>query len=78
LAGADVAVVLNVHRETDYIVKTLMSLAAAVERARRAGAKMEIVIVFDRSDAATIEATQAATQNFPTTASRPRRASSSW
>jgi len=65
LAGADVAVVLNVHRETDYIVKTLMSLAAAVERARRAGAKMEIVIVFDRSDAATIEATQAATQNFP-------------
>ena len=65
MAGADVAVVLNVHRETDYIVKTLMSLAAAVERARRAGAKMEIVIVFDRSDAATIEATQAATQNFP-------------
>ena len=65
LSGSSVSIVLNVHREAQYVGKTLMSIATAVDRAVRAGVEVEMVVVFDRSDARTIDAINAGMQKFP-------------
>lgn len=46
----DVTVVLNMHRESSYIYRTMRSLDEAASFARRQGIYSELVIVFDRSD----------------------------
>lgn len=46
----DVTVVLNIHRETAYIYRTMRSLDEAASFARHEGIRCELVIVFDRSD----------------------------
>lgn len=50
----DVSVVLNIHREALYLRPTLYSLDACASEAARHGISVELVAVFDRSDAATM------------------------
>ena len=51
----DVSVVLNIHREANYIRTTLLSLGHCAHFARNFGIKCELVAVFDRSDDETRE-----------------------
>ncbi|KRE99942.1 hypothetical protein ASG87_13190 [Frateuria sp. Soil773] len=53
--GADVSVVLNLHREALLLAPTLRSLHACAQEAGRNGITVEMVVVFDRSDDATRE-----------------------
>ncbi|MFV3307174.1 glycosyltransferase [Pseudomonas sp. NY15181] len=50
----DVSIVLNIHRESLYLRPTLYSLDACASEAARHGITVELVVVFDRSDAATL------------------------
>jgi glycosyltransferase involved in cell wall biosynthesis len=54
----DVSLVLAVHRERQYVVRTLESLAEAARYARATGITTELVAVLDRADAATTSALQ--------------------
>ena len=56
----DVSVVLNLHREAVYVVRTLRSLSEAASYASNCGLHVELVIVFDRSDDATRAVTESA------------------
>ena len=53
---SSISVVLNIHREADYIARTLKSLDAAVAVAKEKGHAVEVVAVFDRSDQQTLGA----------------------
>ena len=59
MSSSDVSVVLNIHREANYIRTTLLSLDRCAQFARKTGLKCELVAVFDRSDAETREAFRA-------------------
>lgn len=48
-----VSLVLNIHNESRYLVRTLRSLEHAVRFARREGIDSELVVVMDRPDIAT-------------------------
>lgn len=48
-----VSLVLNIHNESRYLVRTLRSLEHAVRFARREGIDSELVVVMDRPDTAT-------------------------
>ncbi len=65
MSAPTVSVVLNVHREADYLPKTLKSIAASVEHAVCHGVDAEMVVVFDRSDPRTIEVVNSAEAGFP-------------
>lgn len=52
----DLSIILNVHREAIYVRRTIHSLADAAARAEENGVQTELVIVFDRSDEATVTA----------------------
>ncbi|MBM6596243.1 glycosyltransferase family 2 protein [Microvirga pudoricolor] len=56
----DVSVVLSLHREGKFLARTLSSLAVAADYARRRGKAVELVAVFDRTDAVTREIFEAA------------------
>ena len=56
----DVSVILNLHREAIYVVRTLRSLSEAASYASQCGFRVELVIVFDQSDDATRSAAEAA------------------
>ncbi|SES27436.1 glycosyltransferase [Rhizobium sp. NFR03] len=49
-AEFDVSIILNVHDEARYVVRTLLSLEEAVRYARQLGSTFEIVVVLDRAD----------------------------
>ncbi|MBJ6128208.1 glycosyltransferase [Microvirga splendida] len=44
------SIVLNVHREAVFLRRTLLSLDEAVQYARSRGLRLELVVVFDRTD----------------------------
>lgn len=48
-----VSLVLNIHDESRFLVRTLVSLEHAVRFARRLGIESELILVMDRPDAAT-------------------------
>lgn len=48
-----VSLVLNIHDESRFLVRTLISLEHAVRFARREGIASELIVVMDRPDAAT-------------------------
>ena len=52
----DVSIVLNMHREALFLRPTLRSLDACAIEAAKHGISVELVAVFDRADADTIEA----------------------
>lgn len=52
----DVSVILNIHRESRLIDRTLASLDCAVRNAKDNGIKTEIIIVADNSDSETLDA----------------------
>ncbi|MFD2679014.1 glycosyltransferase [Camelimonas lactis] len=54
-AEPDVSIVLNMHREALFLRPTLRSLEACAKVARDAGIVVELVAVFDRPDADTID-----------------------
>jgi glycosyltransferase involved in cell wall biosynthesis len=54
----DISLVLNLHREAKYVVRTLMALREAVSFASVYGIVTELVIVLDRPDQATRDALQ--------------------
>lgn len=54
-ASIDISVVINVHREIKYFRRTMMSLEQAVEYAQSFGLRIELIIVLDRPDAASVE-----------------------
>lgn len=56
----DVSVILNIHREAPYVRRTIKSLSEAAAHAAASSIRSELIIVFDRSDALTKEATRAA------------------
>lgn len=51
----NVSIVLNVHRESLYLVPTLLSLDECAIYAQEHGLNIELVIVFDRTDSITME-----------------------
>jgi len=51
-----ISIVLNIHREEKYIEKSLLSLSIAAEKSRQQGHFIELVAVFDNSDANTLKA----------------------
>lgn len=51
----DVTIILNVHRESLFLVPTLHSLDECAIYAQEHGLNIELVIVFDRTDSVTIE-----------------------
>lgn len=55
----DVSVVLNVHREASYILRTMRSLDEAASFACQEGIRSELIVVFDRSDDVTRQVAQA-------------------
>jgi glycosyltransferase involved in cell wall biosynthesis len=54
MINIDVSVVLNLHREAIYLRPTLRSLEACAVEAQKAGLAVELVVVFDRADEATL------------------------
>lgn len=60
----DVSLILNLHREGGLVRATLLSLREAVTFARGHGVSCELVIVFDRADAATRHAVAAFDLSF--------------
>lgn len=56
----DVSVVLNIHREAPYILRTISSLNEAAAHAAAAAIRCELIVVFDRSDALTLDVTRGA------------------
>jgi len=56
----DVSVVLTLHHEAVYVARTLRSLSEAASYALQCGLRVELVIVFDRSDDTTRATTEAA------------------
>ena len=56
----DVSVVLNVHRESGYVLRTLCSLDEAASFARHEGIHSELIVVLDRSDELTRNVTKSA------------------
>ena len=54
----DVSVVLNVHRESAYVLRTLRSLDEAASFARYEGIYSELIVVLDRSDELTRNVTK--------------------
>lgn len=50
----DVSVILNIHREFNYLAATLASLAAAAAEGARTGISTQLVAVFDRTDEDTL------------------------
>lgn len=57
---SDVSIVLNIHRELTYVRRTIQSLSNAAAYAAGVGLRTELILVFDRSDKATINAVKAA------------------
>jgi glycosyltransferase involved in cell wall biosynthesis len=55
MSKIDVSVVLNMHREALYLRPTLFSLDACAVEAQKSGLVVQLVAVFDRADAATLE-----------------------
>lgn len=51
----DISVVLNLHNEANYLIRTLMSLEEASDYARRMGLGVELVVVLDNASKETIE-----------------------
>jgi glycosyltransferase involved in cell wall biosynthesis len=56
----DVSIILNLHREAVYVFRTIRALSEAASYASRYGLRIELVIVFDRSDDATRQAVESA------------------
>lgn len=54
-ATFDVSLVVNIHRGHAYLKKTMRSFDLALAFARQSGLRVEVLIVLDRSDSATIE-----------------------
>lgn len=54
LASFDISIVLNVHREAPYLQRTMLSLEQAVAYAASHGLKIELVVVQNRADEATV------------------------
>ena len=52
--AVDVSIILNVHRERGYFSRTMHSIDAAVRYAKHAGISCELIVIADRSDAATL------------------------
>ncbi|VVT00920.1 conserved hypothetical protein [Rhizobium sp. EC-SD404] len=63
-AKIDISVVLNLHDEARYLVRTLRSLLEAMQYAAQFGLRMELVVVLDNADAPT----QTALSSFDLTA----------
>lgn len=57
--ASDVSIVLNVHRESIYVRRTIYSLSEAAAHATTCGIRTDLVVVFDRSDEATVNAVMA-------------------
>jgi glycosyltransferase involved in cell wall biosynthesis len=57
----EVSVILNLHREASYVLRTLRSLDEAASFAKHEGIHSELVVVFDRSDDLTRNVTKSAT-----------------
>ncbi len=55
MSSIDVSVVLNMHREAQYLRPALRSLEAAALDARESEINVELIAVFDRPDADTLE-----------------------
>lgn len=53
MSGVDLSIVLNLHREGKYLLRTLRSLKEASDYARSEGLKIELIAVLDRADAFT-------------------------
>ncbi|WP_295447157.1 glycosyltransferase [uncultured Thiodictyon sp.] len=56
----DVSIVLNIYREAVYLCRTLQSLYEAASYAQHCGLRVELVVVFDRSDELTRAAFESA------------------
>jgi len=56
----DVSVILNIHRESGYVLRTLRSLDEAASFARDEGIHSELIVVLDRSDELTRNVTKSA------------------
>ena len=56
----DVSVILNVHRESGYVLRTLRSLDEAASFARHEGIHSELIVVLDRADELTRNVTKSA------------------
>ena len=56
----DVSVILNIHRESGYILRTLRSLDEAASFARHEGIHSELIVVLDRTDELTRNVTKSA------------------
>jgi glycosyltransferase involved in cell wall biosynthesis len=54
MTSIDVSVVLNIHRESLYLIPTLRSLSACVSEACAAGIQTELIAVFDDADHRTL------------------------
>ena len=55
-----VSVILNIHRESRYVLRTLRSLDEAASFARQEGIHCELIVVLDRSDDLTRNVTKSA------------------
>lgn len=60
MPAPDVSVVFNIHRESPYIRRTVSSLNEAAAHAAAASIRCELIVVFDRSDALTMDVTRGA------------------
>jgi glycosyltransferase involved in cell wall biosynthesis len=56
----DVSVILNIHRESGYVLRTLRSLDEAASFARHEGIHSELIVVLDRTDELTRNVTKSA------------------
>lgn len=56
----DVSVILNIHRESGYVLRTLRSLDEAASFARHEGIHSELIVVLDRADELTCNVTKSA------------------
>ena len=56
----DVSVILNIHRESGYVLRTLRSLDEAASFARDEGIHSELIVVLDRADELTRNVTKSA------------------
>ena len=60
LMHPDVSVILNIHRESGYVLRTLRSLDEAASFARHEGIHSELIVVLDRADELTRNVTKSA------------------